>query len=122
MPARMPSSLANLLAVIAALSPVTLIISSTRSSWSTSGMNPAPIPWILWGPGFPPLRTGDSAGSTAITLKVGFLFLMMLATPVMVPPVPTPATIASTFPSVSFHISSAVVLRWISGFSGFRNC
>lgn len=29
------------------------------------GMNPAPIPWILWGPGAPPEMTGDSVGSTA---------------------------------------------------------
>jgi hypothetical protein len=41
---------------------------------------------------------------------------------VMVPPVPTPATRTSTFPSVSSQISTAVVLRWISGFAGFTNC
>ncbi len=43
-------------------------------AWTTSsmmlvsrfpGMNPAPMPWILWGPGLPPEMTGDSAGSTA---------------------------------------------------------
>ncbi|MNL72732.1 hypothetical protein D3C87_1980900 [compost metagenome] len=28
----------------------------------------------------------------------------------------------STLPSVSFQISSAVVLRWISGLAGFSNC
>ena len=28
-------------------------------------MNPAPMPWILCGPGAPPEMTGDSAGSTA---------------------------------------------------------
>ncbi len=43
-------------------------------------------------------------------------------TPVMVPPVPTPATRMSTLPSVSFQISSAVVLRWTSGLAGFSNC
>ena len=41
---------------------------------------------------------------------VGFLGLMKRATPVMVPPVPTPATNASTSPSVSSQISGAVVL------------
>ena len=40
----------------------------------------------------------------------------------MVPPVPTPATSASIVPSVSAQSSSAVVLRWISGFAGLRNC
>ena len=43
-------------------------------------------------------------------------------TPVMVPPVPMPATKMSTPPSVSSQISSAVVRRWISGFAGFSNC
>jgi hypothetical protein len=36
------------------------------------GMNPAPIPWILCGPGAPPLRTGDSLGSTATVTTSGF--------------------------------------------------
>ncbi len=40
----------------------------------------------------------------------------------MVPPVPMPATRMSTLPSVSRQISSAVVLRWISGLAGFLNC
>ena len=40
----------------------------------------------------------------------------------MVPPVPTPLTTASTLPSQSFQISSAVVRRWISGLAGFLNC
>ncbi len=47
---------------------------------------------------------------------------MTWPTPVMVPPVPTPATKASIRPCVSFQISSAVVLRWISGFAGLLNC
>ena len=52
----------------------------------------------------------------------GLRALMASATPVMVPPVPTPATTMSTWPSVSFQISSAVVRRWISGLAGFLNC
>ena len=32
-----------------------------------------------------------------------------------------PATKMSTWPSVSFQISSAVVLRWISGLASFAN-
>ena len=43
-------------------------------------------------------------------------------TPVIVPPVPTPETKMSTAPSVSRQISSAVVVRWISGLAGFSNC
>ena len=32
-------------------------------------MNPAPMPWILWGPGLPPDSTGDSEGSTATSYE-----------------------------------------------------
>ena len=42
-------------------------------------------------------------------------------TPVIVPPVPMPATTMSTAPSVSFQISSAVVSRWTSGLATFAN-
>ena len=74
------------------------------------------------GPDLPPDSTGLSAGSTAITLRPGLRCFSTWPTPVMVPPVPTPATKASTSPSVSFQISSAVVRRWISGLAGFSNC
>ena len=39
----------------------------------------------------------DFTGSTAIALKSFFLFFMASATPVIVPPVPTPATRMSAF-------------------------
>ena len=80
------------------------------------------MPWILCGPGAPPESTGLAVGSTAIAWKDGLRCLITCATPVIVPPVPTPATSASTLPSVSAQISSAVVLRWISGLAGFSNC
>ena len=47
---------------------------------------------------------------------------MTLPQPVIVPPVPTPQTRMSILPSVSRQISSAVVLRWISGLAGLLNC
>ena len=37
----------------------------------TSGTKPAPMPWILCGPGAPPESTGESAGSTAIACSAG---------------------------------------------------
>ena len=43
-------------------------------------------------------------------------------TPVIVPPVPTPATKAPISPSVSRQISSAVVRRCTSGLAGLENC
>ncbi len=79
------------------------------------------MPWILCGPGWPPLRIGDSAGSTAIIWTSGLRAFSTWPTPVMVPPVPMPATTMSTWPSVSFQISSAVVWRWISGLASLAN-
>ena len=98
------------------------MISSTMLRSMTPGINPAPIPWILCGPGAPPERTGESAGSTAISLTFGLCSLSPLPVPVAVPPVPTADTNASTFPSVSLQISSAVVFLWIAGFALFSNC
>ena len=88
----------------------------------TLGTNPGPIPWILCGPGSPPERTGEAAGSTASTWTSGRRSFRACPTPVMVPPVPTPQTIASTSPPVSRQISSAVVRRWTSGLAGLSNC
>ena len=75
-----------------------------------SGTKPAPMPWILWPPAGLPARTCDSAGSTAKALTSGFCSFRNLAVPEMVPPVPTPATIAVTVPSVSAQTSGPVVL------------
>ena len=99
-----------------------LTISSIMSLLSTPGTKPAPMPWILWGPGTPPDSTGLSSGSTAIILKSGLRALITSAMPVSEPPVPTPLTTASTRPPVSSQISSAVVRRWASGLAGFSNC
>jgi hypothetical protein len=52
-----------------------LPLSRTSSMMSVSqlpGMKPAPIPWILCGPGLPPDSTGLSVGSTATTSTLGF--------------------------------------------------
>ena len=96
--------------------------SSIMPVFRISGTNPAPIPWILCGPGWPPLRTGLSSGSTAMVRNPGLRALITSLTPVRVPPVPTPEIRISALPSVSFQISSAVVSRWICGFAGFLNC
>ena len=66
--------------------------------------------------------TGESFGSTAMAWKEGLRGLITSQQPVMVPPVPTAETRISTLPSVSSQISSAVVLRWISGLAGLSNC
>ena len=81
----------------------------------------SPIPWILCGPGDPPLRIGDSAGSTATICTLGLRSFSTCPTPVIVPPVPIPATTMSTPPSVSAQISSAVVRRWMAGLASLAN-
>jgi hypothetical protein len=43
----------------------TAMISSITFRLSVFGTNPAPIPWMRCGPGVPPERTGEPAGSTA---------------------------------------------------------
>jgi len=69
----------------------------------------------LVGPGTPPDRTGLSSGSTATALNDGLRAFSTSATPVSVPPVPTPEIRTSTRPSVSCQISrrGAPVNRWV---------
>ncbi len=118
----MPSSLQSRRAISPASSFFTTIVSSMTLVSSVFGTNPGPQPWILCGPGLPPEMTGESAGSAATIFSPGRRGFSTWPTPVRVPPVPVPQTTMSTLPSVSFQISSAVVLRWISGFAGFSNC
>lgn len=68
------------------------------------------------------IKNGESLGSTAMIWTSGLRSLRTCPTPVTVPPVPMPPTKMSTSPSVSAQISSAVVLRWISGLAGLANC
>ena len=66
-------------------------------------------------------RTAEVLGSTATTFTFGFFDFRNLPVPVMVPPVPTPATKISTLPSVSAQISGPVVSKCALGFAGFTN-
>ena len=97
-PASTPSRAALRRAVSIASSSSTATISSITSRLSTSGTKPAPMPWILCGPGSPPESTGDAFGSTATTCRSGLRSLSRSPQPVIVPPVPTPATSTSTRP------------------------
>ena len=121
-PPAMPSARASSRAVRKASSSVTGMTSSITLRSRTSGTKPAPMPWILCGPLAPPESTGEAAGSTPTTRTDGRRALSTWPTPVIVPPVPTPATKMSTRPSVSAQISSAVVRRCTSGLAGLRNC
>ena len=67
----MPSRRATSRAVSSASSSSTAMTSSSRSRSSTGGTKPAPMPWILCGPGRPPEMTGEAAGSTPITCSFG---------------------------------------------------
>ena len=92
MPPRMPSFAASSRDTAMASSLVT-VRTSSRVSWSsTSGMKLAPRPWILCGPALPSVSSGDAAGSTATSLTSALCFFSVRPAPVMVPPVPMPAT------------------------------
>ena len=66
-------------------------------------------------------KTAEVAGSTATIFTLGFCDFKYSPTPVIVPPVPTPATNISTLPSVSHHTSGPVVFLCASGLAGFWN-
>ena len=121
MPTSTPSSLPTAFPTAKASSLATGITSSYTPVFRTSGTKPAPMPWILWGPAVPFVSTGESAGSTATTLTPGFFSFRYSPTPVTVPPVPTPATKASTAPSVSRQISRPVPALWAAGLAGLTN-
>mmetsp|Transcript_51349 Transcript_51349/g.123929 ORF Transcript_51349/g.123929 Transcript_51349/m.123929 type:complete len:205 (+) Transcript_51349:1344-1958(+) len=121
-PQKIPSFVAISRAISIASSPLIWMTSSRRLVSAFPGMKPAPIPWILCGPGLPPDKTALSTGSTATICKLGFKGLRYWPQPVNVPPVPTPPTRMSTLPSVSSQISGPVVSRWIFGLSGLLNC
>mmetsp|Transcript_28868 Transcript_28868/g.60631 ORF Transcript_28868/g.60631 Transcript_28868/m.60631 type:complete len:206 (-) Transcript_28868:456-1073(-) len=122
MPTSTPSSLARRRAMAMASPDSTCTTSSTMAMSQLPGTNPAPMPCILCGPGFPPERTGDSDGSTATVSSLGFLLLRKREVPVMVPPVPTPPRNTSTLPSVCSQISGPVVSEWTLMLSGLLNC
>ena len=89
MPQKTPSSLAIRRAMSMASSPEIWITSSKSDVSAFPGMKPAPMPWILCGPGFPPDKTGDSTGSMATIRSSGFFSFRYCPEPVSVPPVPT---------------------------------
>ena len=96
--------------------------SSSSSRLSTGGTKPAPMPWMRCGPGGPPESTAEPRGSTATTRRRGLTCSRRYSpTPVIVPPVPTPATSTSTRPSSARSISGPVVRRWASGLAGLEN-
>ena len=83
--------------------------------------SPRRSPGSCAGPGARPESTAELAGSTATTRQSGLRSLSTSPAPVIVPPVPTPATNTSTWPSSASQISGPVVRRWISGFAGLEN-
>jgi len=80
-----------------------------------------PKPWIAWPPTFPLLSIGEAAGYTATTSVLESRSFKTSPMPVMVPPVPTPATKPSTFPSMSRIISCAGVSLYVLGLAGLLN-
>ena len=65
------------------------------------GMNPAPMPWIGCGEGWPPDSTGEATGSTANTFSPLHFCLSTLAQPVMWPKLQVFAVEPSASPVIS---------------------
>src|SRR5258708_31675920 len=91
-----------------ASSSVTNSMVSTIARSNVSGMKPAPIPWMLCNCGRTGCRlricviTGLAAGSTPTeTIFLSCTCLIYRDTPVIVPPVPMPATKTSIAPPLS---------------------
>ena len=78
MPTINPSSFARFRAHSKASSLVTVTTSLTSDLSRFLGMKPAPMPWILCGPGWPPPILADDTGSTAMAWNAGF-FVRMIA-------------------------------------------
>ena len=72
MPTGTPSIRADRRAVSKAVWLPTVTTSSMTLLSRILGMKPAPMPWILCGPGSPPDSTGKSSGSTATICTPGF--------------------------------------------------
>ena len=72
------------------------------------GMKSSPTPSTLYGATGPEYR--EPSGSAPTMWTAGFCSFKYFATPLMVPPVPMPATKTSIFPSVCSQTSGPVVL------------
>ena len=81
-------------------------------------MNPAPIPWIMWFSRRPPREDRGARRLDRDDLDARLARFSTSPTPVIVPPVPTPAMNTSIAPPVSSHISTAVVSPVGSGVGG----
>ena len=122
-PTRRPSSAMSLLAYAKDSRSSVLYHTSIAPRSSTSGMKSYPIPSTLYA-SFACSWFNDSGkariepnGSAAMTLMFGLCFFSPLDKPVIVPPVPAPATIALICPEVCFQISSAVPCSCARGLS-----
>jgi hypothetical protein len=124
MPTSNPSSRASRRRISSAASSLTRLTSLIKLRSRLSGTKPAPMPWMRCGPGGPPDSTALAAGSTAMILTApGCAFVSACPMPVIVPPVPTPATNASgTTPPSCSTSSTPVVAWWTAGLVGFLNC
>jgi alkylation response protein AidB-like acyl-CoA dehydrogenase len=123
MPTSRPSTLALRRAQSLASAGLTWIAPSIDWVCRLPGMNPAPMPWIGCGAGWPPEITGDSVGSTAQALRSGQSCFSRSAQPVRCPPVPTPVISTSIGVSAkSLRISIAVVRTCTAILAGFSNC
>src|SRR4028119_1948091 len=96
-PTKRPCSRARRRISRTASSESTVRAMSTSCWWRSKmpGTKPSEMPSMRWSPTSPHRIVEDSDGSIAKSLTAGFTSLKACPTPIRVPPVPTPITIAS---------------------------
>jgi hypothetical protein len=94
---------------------------------TTDGTKSSPTPSTIQLPAAPdlPSRTRGASteptGSASTISTAGFLERRKEPVPASVPPLPTPATKASTRPAICAQISGPVPSEWARGFAGLLN-
>ena len=116
---RRPSSRVTLRAAANDSVSLTFTVRSTSDGSNVVGQKSSPTPSTRYGRPVPPEYT-EPSGSAATICTAGFCALRYRATPVMVPPVPTPATKCVTLPSVCRQISGPVERSCSAGLAGLE--
>ncbi len=116
---RSPSSRVTRRAAANDSASVTITVRSTRAGSYVVGQKSSPTPSTRYGRPVPPEYT-EPSGSAPMICTSGFIRFRWRATPVIVPPVPTPATKCVTRPAVCCQTSGPVERSCSSGLCGFE--
>ncbi len=114
-----PSSRVTRRAIANDSASLTRITRSTTDGSYVVGQKSSPTPSTRYGRPAPPEYT-DPSGSAPTTWTPGFCAFRYRPTPVMLPPVPMPATKCVMRPAVCRHTSGPVERSCSAGLAGFE--